>query len=108
MQFVDRIEENIRNQQPIQNLSMRAQAVPFACTLHEGKSSINDGVSFSVKLSELGFSSFNVLLAWAVEIDKFYTYLEKPFADALFNPDEMFLSSCSKSVMLERVTDVEK
>ena len=109
MQFVDTLEENIRNQNPIQNLTVQSCHVPFACLLNEHKSSIKDGLFFKLKVSDLNFGSFNLLVAWAVEIDSFYDEIEKPLSECFFNSNEKrFLQNFSLTINHENIKDLDR
>jgi hypothetical protein len=97
MQFVENLEQSIRSQRPIENIQVKACQVPFVCVLNEAKSSIKDGLSFKVKLLDPQIKRFNLLVAWAVEIERFYSEMERSINECFYAEEmrQKFLDNCS-------------
>jgi hypothetical protein len=59
-------------------------------------------------LSDLNFESFNLAVAWAVEIDNFYNEIEKSVNESFFNESgQRFLQKYSKKINFEKVTNLD-
>lgn len=84
------------NEKPIRSIRNH-----FLMTLDHVKSTAKDGVYLQQIKSEL--EKMSCLIAWNVNIDKFYEEFERDIKSSLYNKDTKFLSNCSQFVQVKQL-----
>lgn len=79
---------------------------PFTINLDAGKSSARDGLFVDVFRSNK-MTSFNMVVAWCVQINEFYNYIEQDHKECFYKQDSLFLSEIAQHTDFAKIDSQE-